>query len=87
MSSSMRGSADGRLSVRAQYRSTASNSSVPILEKSLFSNGSCAFGKWTHVVVVISGASVRIYLDGEDYVIAWYTYTTTSIIACRHIHA
>ena len=57
--------ADGRLSVRAQYRSTASNSSVPILEKSLFSNGSCAFGKWTHVVVVISGASVRIYLDGE----------------------
>jgi hypothetical protein len=52
---------NGRLCVRAQYRPTDGG---PVLEKSLYSLGGCPFGKWTHVVVVIAGASVRLYLDG-----------------------
>jgi hypothetical protein len=50
----------GRLGVRAQYR--AGEGSVS--EKTLTSKGMCMFGKWTHVVVVISGANVRVYMDG-----------------------
>ena len=33
-------------------------------EKSLISNNTCSFGKWTHVVIVIAGPTIRLYLDG-----------------------
>jgi hypothetical protein len=50
----------GRLGVRAQYRAGEGL----VSEKTLTSKGMCMFGKWTHVVVVISGANVRVYMDG-----------------------
>lgn len=62
----------GKICIQAQYRSHHSdnisdndNGASPMLsEKSLISNNTCSFGKWTHVVIVIAGPTIRLYLDG-----------------------
>jgi hypothetical protein len=66
----------GALKVTAMYRTPsdtnmndgdglATASGPRLAERSLVSMSKCPFGKWTHVVVVICGAIVRLYVDGS----------------------
>ena len=64
----------GALKVTAMYRNpsdinNSSNGSAvgeqKLAERSFLSVAKCPFGKWTHVVIVICGSTVRLYMDGS----------------------
>ena len=63
----------GALKVTAQYQRPADGVEEVnnvghrsrLVERSLTSMSKCPFGKWTHVVVVICGSVIRLYMDGN----------------------